>query len=123
MRFESHPVEGDGRGRQIGLPTINLAVPAGFALPHGVYAARTTIGDRTFRSALHYGPVPTYGKRIATIEVHLLDVSQIHVPDGTPVSVEVLRHIRPVQVFPSTDALVGQVKKDIALIHKIIDAS
>ena len=74
-------VRGDGRGRELGYPTANVAVPAALALPPaGVYAVRA--GPRRAAPGPRGGQPgtrPTFAGEEETLEVHLLE------PPGRPV--------------------------------------
>ncbi len=110
-RFEAERVPGKGRGKRLGFPTINLRIPAGLGLEHGIYACWVQMGERAYPAALHYGPVPVFGEEEPSLEVHLLD----SVPEDTPhiLPVEVVRWVRPVLHFPSPDALRAQMQRDV----------
>ena len=45
MKLTGKIISGKSRGRELGIPTINLDIQTD-ALEHGVYAVRTEIGDR-----------------------------------------------------------------------------
>ncbi len=111
VRFEAKCVRGKGRGKQLGFPTINLRVPDGLPLDYGIYACWVEAGGRRYPAALHYGPVPVFGQAEASLEVHLLDTTVDHPPDA--VRVGVVRWIRPVQDFPSPEALRKQMEQDV----------
>lgn len=71
-------VLGDQRGRQVGIPTANVHVPANKLLPaDGVYATRTIITtfDRVYRfnSATNVGVRPTVDGVHRRVETHILD--------------------------------------------------
>jgi riboflavin kinase/FMN adenylyltransferase len=111
-------VRGAGRGRTIGIPTINLASPDTRKLlpPDGVYAVFVTIGKRETGNGKRYGgmmnqgPRPTFGEESRTLEVHLFDFDgELY---GEVVDVEWVRRLRAVQAFPSRDALVAQLERD-----------
>jgi len=111
-------VRGAGRGRTIGIPTINLASPDTRKLlpPDGVYAVFVTIGKRETGNGKRYGgmmnqgPRPTFGEESRTLEVHLFDFDgELY---GEVVDVEWVRRLRAVQTFPSRDALVAQLERD-----------
>src|SRR5258705_182875 len=71
-------VRGAGRGRTIGVPTLNLESPDPSKLlpPDGVYAARVVLKDgRTFGGMMNQGPRPTFGEDARALEVHLFDFS------------------------------------------------
>jgi len=111
-------VRGAGRGRTIGIPTINLASPDTRKLlpPDGVYAVFVTIGKREtgnekrYGGMMNQGPRPTFGEESRTLEVHLFDFDgELY---GEVVDVEWVRRLRAVQTFPSRDALVAQLERD-----------
>jgi len=108
-------VRGAGRGRTIGIPTINLESPDARKLlpPDGVYAVRVRIldpGSRLLGGMMNQGPRPTFGDQARTLEVHLFDFEgELY---GETVDVEWVRRLRDVQAFPSRDALVAQLERD-----------
>ena len=107
-------VRGAGRGRTIGIPTINLAPPDPQKLlpPDGVYAVRVRVpgGSRILGGMMNQGARPTFGDPVRTLEVHLFDFDgELY---GETVSVEWVRRLRDVQAFPSRDALVAQLARD-----------
>ena len=105
-------VRGAGRGRTIGIPTINLQPPDARKLlpPDGVYAVRVQVGDRAFGGMMNQGPRPTFGEESRTLEIHLFDFDgDLY---GKVVDVEWVRRLRAVQAFPSRDALVAQLERD-----------
>jgi riboflavin kinase / FMN adenylyltransferase len=117
-------VRGAGRGRTIGIPTINLAPPDSRKLlpPDGVYAVRVRILESGVRilnpdskileygGMMNQGPRPTFGEQARALEVHLFDFEgELY---GETVSVEWVRRLRDVQAFPSREALVAQLERD-----------
>ena len=111
-------VRGAGRGRTIGVPTINLETPDPRKLlpPDGVYAVRVTIGEpgagrrEQYGGMMNQGPRPTFGEQARALEVHLFDFDgELY---GATVDVEWVRRLRDVQAFPSRDALVAQLERD-----------
>jgi riboflavin kinase / FMN adenylyltransferase len=111
---------GAGRGRTIGVPTINLPVPDGRKLlpPDGVYAVWVTVeaegtgGGVTYGGMMNQGPRPTFGVAERGLEVHLFEFDGDLV--GRTVWVEWGRRLRDVQTFPSREALVEQLARDRA---------
>jgi len=105
-------VRGAGRGRTIGIPTINLAPPDPRKLlpPDGVYAVRVQVGGKTVGGMMNQGARPTFGDPVRTLEVHLFDFDgELY---GADVEVAWVRRLRDVQAFPSRDALVAQLERD-----------
>jgi len=108
-------VHGEGRGRTIGVPTINLgAVPPEKLLPpDGVYAARVEWATGSAGGMLNQGPKPTFGEMHRTIEVHLFGVTADLY--GQWVRVEWVERLRDGQRFASAEHLQDQLKRDRAL--------
>ncbi|MDP3911596.1 MAG: bifunctional riboflavin kinase/FAD synthetase [Gemmatimonadales bacterium] len=111
-------VRGAGRGRTIGVPTLNLAPPDRRKLlpPDGVYAVRVEVPGSGKREARRYGgmmnqgPRPTFGEGVRTLEVHLFDFSgELY---GRMVDVEWIRRLRDVQAFGNREALIAQLERD-----------
>jgi len=120
--IQGHVVRGAGRGRTIGIPTINLEPPDARKLlpPDGVYAVHVRIlesgariptpDSRILGGMMNQGPRPTFGEATRTLEIHLFDFDgEVY---GEAVNVEWVRRLRAVQAFPSRDALVAQLERD-----------
>ena len=103
---------GAGRGKTIGIPTINLPTPDPRKLlpPDGVYAARVIWRGARYDAMMNQGPRPTFGVAERGLEAHLFDFSEELY--GETVTVEWVRRLRDVQRFPSRDALVAQLARD-----------
>ena len=123
-------VQGDQRGRQIGVPTANLQVSPDKLLPaDGVYATRTQVqlGDTTsiFASATNLGMRPTVGGLHHRIETHLLDFPPDGQSDnlyGQTLTVEFVARLRGEQRFASLTELVAQIQTDIGQTREILQA-
>jgi len=102
---------GAGRGRTIGVPTLNLRAEERKLLPpDGVYAVRVAVRAGTFGGMMNQGPRPTFGVAERGLEVHVFDFAgDLY---GEPVKVEWVRRLREVKTFPSRDALVAQLAQD-----------
>jgi riboflavin kinase/FMN adenylyltransferase len=112
-------VEGDRRGRTIGFPTANLAVDPEVALPaNGVYAARVDwLGDR-YEGVTNVGVRPTFGGLALVVETHLLDFDgDLY---GETLDVSFIERIRDEQRFDGVDALVGQIRRDVARARSLL---
>jgi len=103
-------VAGDRRGRELGVPTANVVPDERLAYPgHGVYAARAN-GD--VAAAVNVGVRPQFQTGRGTlIEAHLIDW------DGdlydSELKLEFLGRLRGERRFPTVDALVEQMRRDI----------
>jgi riboflavin kinase / FMN adenylyltransferase len=108
-------VEGDGRGRNIGIPTANLKIWPERAIPKaGVYACLADVSGETVGAVTNVGFRPTFENQPPSpiIETHLLDFDgDIY---GREIRLEFLIRLRDERRFPSVQALVDQIHQDIA---------
>lgn len=119
FRLSGTVVQGDGRGRTIGVPTANLDVWQEHAVPaNGVYAGRAWVGNLRYKAAVNVGVRPTVTDQpIRTIEAHLLDFDRdIY---GKNVALDFVARLRGEQRFPSLDALVAQIKSDVETTRRM----
>lgn len=122
-------VQGDQRGRQIGIPTANLQTPPDKLLPaNGVYATRTKL-DREeshyFNSVTNLGVRPTVDGIQRRLETHILDFPPAaHSGDlyGQMLTVEFVARLRDEQRFSNLDALVAQIQLDIKQARQVLQA-
>lgn len=103
---------GDQRGRTLGIPTANLAVPSDKQVPaDGIYAVTACVPGGSYRGVMHIGVRPVFD-RPRTLEVHLLDFNgEIY---HQPLTVNFLARLRDIRTFASVDELVAQMREDIA---------
>ncbi len=105
-------VPGAGRGRTIGIPTLNLGEvpPRKLMPPDGVYAAWVEWRGGRAGGMLNQGPRPTFGEGSRTVEVHLLDFAgDLY---GEWVKVEWVSRLRDTRKFGSVDQLMAQLNTD-----------
>jgi riboflavin kinase / FMN adenylyltransferase len=105
-------VRGAARGRGMGFPTINLALPSARKLlpPQGVYAVRVQTPGGAHGGMLNLGPRPTFGDESVGIEAHLFDTSGDW--SGAWVRVDFVARLRDTRKFDSPEALVEQLRRD-----------
>lgn len=122
-------VPGDQRGRTLGFPTANLALPAGVILPaRGVYVAqarvtdpRTGAAEPTLPAVLNVGRRPTFGDDDPDLcEVHLLEGGRDLY--GEHLEVELLQRLRGEQRFSGPQALREQIARDVAAARELLAA-
>jgi riboflavin kinase/FMN adenylyltransferase len=119
---------GAGRGRTIGVPTINLTSPDPRKLlpPDGVYAVRVQVegkgdGGRVARygGMMNQGARPTFGVHARGLEIHLFDFTgDLY---GATVTVEWVHRLRDVQTFPSREALIDQIGRDATAARAVLN--
>ena len=107
---------GDARGRDLGFPTANLAVPPEIVLPaDGIYAGWYERPDgQVYAAALSLGRRPQfYGDAQASLlEAYLLDFEgDLY---GEAAKVRFVARLRDEERFDSVDALVAQMGRDVA---------
>lgn len=115
-------VHGDGRGRTLDIPTANIKIPPEKVLPrYGIYACRAWVKGHSHPAATSIGVRPTFFRDAPpapTIEAHLLDFRDDLY--GQAVKLEFVKYLRPEEKYGSIEALMEQIKKDIAQTRDII---
>ncbi len=113
ISFTARTIRGSGRGRDLGVPTINLDLrDISKDLKEGIYACFV----QGLPAVMHYGPRPVF-RDTPSCEIHLLD-ADIHSPPPE-VTVEIVTRLRDVRDFPSEEALKAQIDLDIDKARRI----
>lgn len=107
------------RGRQMGIPTINVYPQDLLLPPHGVYATRVRIGEQSWKSITNVGVRPTFADdpRVSA-ETFVLEAFE-GIDSGTRLELDFLAWIRPEQRFESPEALREQIGKDVGVANAI----
>ncbi|WP_040157489.1 bifunctional riboflavin kinase/FAD synthetase [Nigerium massiliense] len=127
FRFSGVVTPGDRRGRELGYPTANVPVPDELACPSdGVYAGwltrvdgRDALGEETdaaaqaWPAAISVGTNPTFDGVERRVESYVLDRTDLELY-GARVAVDFIERIRGQVRFDSIEALVEQMKHDVA---------
>lgn len=105
-------VHGAKRGRSLGFPTINLALPKERLLPRdGIYAMWAEMAEGRFKAAASLGVRPTFGGGERVLEAYLLDFSgEIY---GEEVEVAFVKRLRDEIAFASPAELSAQIARDV----------
>lgn len=105
---------GDERGRELGFPTANVAVPGEILLPaDGIYAGWFERADGTvLATALSLGRRPTFYEQAhaSLLECHILDFSDDLYDEH--VRIRFVERLRGEEKFESIEALVRQMNHD-----------
>ena len=110
---------GAGRGRGLGFPTANLAIPPRMLLPgEGVYAGRAHLGDGSFAAAINIGTNPTFGGEPVHAEAFLLDFDGDLI--GQPLAIEFWERLRDEKRFDSSEDLTRQIKEDVERTRALV---
>jgi riboflavin kinase / FMN adenylyltransferase len=110
-------VVGDRRGRELGFPTANIVPDEALVCPgHGVYVARADGAC----AAVSVGVRPTFGTgRAVLIESYLLDRDvDLY---GQTLTVEFLSRLRGERRFDTVEALVEQMRRDVARTRELCE--
>jgi riboflavin kinase/FMN adenylyltransferase len=125
--FEGQVVEGDRRGRHLGMPTANLVPDDRLVTPgHGVYAAWAHLmpseghPGASVPAAVNVGVRPTFATgRGLLVEAHLIGFEgDIY---GQTLRIAFLERMRGERAFESVDALVVQMNRDVEQAREITD--
>jgi riboflavin kinase/FMN adenylyltransferase len=105
---------GEGRGRGIGLPTINLVEvpPQKLLPPDGVYAVRVEWRGGRADGMMNQGPRPTFADGRRSLEAHLFEFDRDLY--GEWVRIEWVEWLREVERFASVEQLQEQLDRDRA---------
>jgi len=114
-------IHGDHRGRTIGFPTANLDYPLQKVLPsNGIYACWAWLGSERFAAAINVGLRPTVhdDQTVPNVEAYLLDFDrEIY---GQHLKLDFVARLRDELKFPSLDALIEQMHRDVAQARDIL---
>lgn len=116
-------VEGDRRGRDLGFPTANIAVPEETCLPaEGVYAGWLVDAEGVERpAAINLGRRPTFyeeGASPVLLEAYVLDYEgDLY---GDPVRVRFARRLRGEERFDRVEDLVEQMERDVEATRRVL---
>lgn len=118
VKFLGHPhvlsgtvVHGKALGRKLGVPTANLQLPEGLAIPKfGVYACSCIIDGQRYPAVTNIGIRPTVEGSGITVEPWILDYSgDLY---GRDITLEFHYFLRPEKKFPTLDALKEEIYRD-----------
>ena len=114
---------GDERGRELGFPTANVAVPGEILLPaDGIYAGWFVRADGTvLPTAINLGRRPTFYEQAhaSLLEAHVLDFDgDLY---GERVAVRFVRRLHGEVRYPSIEALVEGIGRDVEETRQVLD--
>lgn len=106
-------VSGQGIGRNIGMPTVNIHQPAGlFPIKHGVYGTIVKLNGKQYNAVTNYGAKPTFDMSAVAIESHLMGYDGGSLL-GEDITVFFVKYIRTIRKFKNAEELVEQINKDM----------
>lgn len=126
VKFLGHPytltgtvVHGQKLGRTLGIPTANLHLPAGLAIPRfGVYACCVLIDGVRYPAVTNIGTRPTVAGEGITVEPWILNYSgDLY---GREITIEFYKFLRPEQKFPSLEALQAEIRRNAEETRELV---
>jgi riboflavin kinase/FMN adenylyltransferase len=112
-------VAGVGRGRTLGIPTANVQPEGELLPPAGVYAAWADVAGGRHAAVVNIGLAPTFAERASpVVEAHVLGFEgDLY---GTRIALRLKQQLRGEARFASPDALVRQIRLDIARAGELL---
>ena len=129
VKFLGHPhilsgevVHGHALGRKLGIPTANLRLPAGLAVPKfGVYACSCIVDGKVYPAVTNIGTRPTVQGHNITVEPWILDYSgDLY---DREIILEFHYFIRPERKFPTLDALKEEIHRNADETRKYLQTT
>lgn len=126
VKFLGHPytltgtvIHGQKLGRQLGIPTANLHLPAGLAIPKfGVYACCVLINGQRYPAVTNIGTRPTVSGEGITVEPWILDYSgDLY---GREITIEFYKFLRSEQKFPSLEDLQSEIRRNAEETRQLV---
>jgi len=112
-------VHGQRLGRDLGFPTANLRIERRRTPLKGIFAVRVHGVETTpLRGVASLGTLPTVGGIQTLLEVHVFDFSADLY--GREIEVEFVAKLRDEENYPTLDALVAQIHRDVAEARRIL---
>jgi riboflavin kinase/FMN adenylyltransferase len=115
--FKGVVVTGRGNGRKLGFPTANIRAGEHIIPANGVYAGKCRVGKKVYPAAINIGtnPTVTCADKL-TIEAHILNFKKNIT--GRKVELFFLKRLRSEKKFPSRNALIAAIARDVEYIRK-----
>ncbi|NJD60452.1 MAG: bifunctional riboflavin kinase/FMN adenylyltransferase [Anaerolineales bacterium] len=114
-------VQGDGRGKKIGIPTANLETGTEKLIPcAGVYACYAELDGKKLLAAVNVGTRPTFENtdHLSHVEAYILDFSDDLY--NRKLSLIFIERLRGEERFQSIDELLAQIHTDVHRTREIL---
>lgn len=119
FEIEGRIVSGDGRGRSVTVPTLNLDTENELLPDTGVYVTRAALDAGGYLDAItNIGMRPTFEGRSLTIETFILGAAVP--PQVTRQRLQFLKRIRDERRFDSPALLREQITRDVRTAEKFL---
>lgn len=131
--FAGKTIKGDGRGKILGFPTINLTINSKQDTSElqnnaGVFIVELSLRNKNLKGLLHLGSRPTFNETEFRIEIFVLetlsnistDTNNIldNIKTNTDINFNIMHKIREVIKFDSSKKLAEQITKDVQTAEK-----
>jgi riboflavin kinase/FMN adenylyltransferase len=103
--------EGEGRGRHILVPTLNIKADQELMPMKGVYVTECLIEQNALPSITNVGTRPTFEGSALSIETFVIDHEIAESPQK--IEIHLRKRLRDEMKFPSPEALREQIQRDI----------
>ncbi len=114
-------VRGVSWAGRMGFPTANIVPHHEVIPPAGIYAVKAVCAGKTIGGVCYIGTDPTLRlRRPLHVEVHIFNFKKnIY---GNDLEIQFIKRIRGEKKFPSTEALIAQIHRDIIQARKILSS-
>ena len=103
-------------GQKLGFPTANISMNDRFLPKAGVYAVLATAEGKCYRGVANLGAAPTFLHDKVLLETHLDGYNgDLY---GQTIEVGFVRYLRAIRKFPSKEALIEQLSRDVAAVRE-----
>jgi riboflavin kinase/FMN adenylyltransferase len=114
-------IHGHARGKGLGFPTANLEITGDLYPKAGVYAVTVMVDGEQYQGVVSIGTNPTFQDKEFAVEVFLFDYQgDLY---GKELQVNFVARIRDEVTFPSPEALVRQIERDVRTAKEILHAT
>lgn len=111
-------IKGNKIARQLGYPTLNLAIPTNFPLKYGIYAGKMQYNNSLYNGIISIGITPHHPQEFPKLEIHIFDFNQ-NLYDKI-ITIIFIEFIRPEIKFSTTQDLIKQIQQDCINAKKIL---
>ena len=112
-------VKGKGRGKRLGIATVNFDPKLAKDLREGIYVCKVLSDDRKFWGILHFGHRPTFREKSKSFEVHLFGFDNT-ASSLNEADIEIFDFIREIVKFEHIKDMVERIKEDIKIAKEKI---
>lgn len=111
-------VKGKGRGKPIGIPTLNFAIPKILKLPYGIYAGWLMTKNNKYQTAIHFGPRPQFDETDPSLEAYILDGEIIN--QNEQLRLMFVGFIRTIERFSSVTEMLKRIETDVKEVKEVL---